>query len=70
MGIVGWSVAVPVLLGILAGIYLDEQTSVGFSWTLTGLLIGVLVGCLNAWFWISRNQREIQSRREDDRDES
>lgn len=70
MGIVGWSVAVPVVLGIVVGLYLDDQTNVSFSWTLTGMLIGVVVGCLNAWFWISRKQQEIQERREGNGDDS
>jgi len=70
MGIVGWSIVVPVILGIMAGLYLDEQTSVSFSWTLTGLLVGVVVGSLNAWFWVSRKQQEIQERRERDGENS
>ncbi len=56
MGVVGWSVAIPTVLGIAVGIWLDARTDVGgdISWTLTGLVVGVFVGCLNAWFWISR----------------
>lgn len=63
MGIVGWSVAVPMLIGIALGLYLDERVPVGFSWTLTGLTVGVVLGCLNAWYWISRKQEEIQLHR-------
>lgn len=56
MGVVGWSVAVPTVLGIAAGIWLDARMEAGgdISWTLTGLVVGVVLGCLNAWFWISR----------------
>jgi ATP synthase protein I len=53
-GLVGWSVMVPALLGILAGIALDRVLGGTVSWTLTGLVLGVLAGCLNAWYWIKR----------------
>lgn len=62
MGLVGWSVAVPTVAGIAVGIWLDRLGGGpdGVSWTLTGLVIGVVLGCLNAWFWI---QRELEERR-------
>lgn len=61
MGLVGWAVAIPTVAGIGAGIWLDRSTggSDGVSWTLTGLVVGVILGCLNAWFWI---QRELEER--------
>lgn len=54
MGVVGWSVAVPTVLGVAAGVWLDRRSQGGVSWTLTGLVVGLAVGCLNAWFWIRR----------------
>lgn len=51
-GIVGWSIAVPTLLGIFLGIFLDNRFTQGFSWTLTLLFAGVVMGSLNAWHWI------------------
>lgn len=61
MGLVGWAVAIPTVAGIGVGIWLDRRTggADGVSWTLTGLIIGVVLGCLNAWFWI---QRELEER--------
>ncbi len=53
-GLVGWSVAIPTLIGIAVGIWLDRNHPARFSWTLTMLVVGVLVGCLNAWFWVRR----------------
>jgi ATP synthase protein I len=53
-GIIGWSISIPTLLGIFLGIYLDDTFSMGFSWTLTLLFVGVIVGCLNAWYWIKQ----------------
>ncbi len=56
MGVVGWSVAMPTIAGIALGIWLDGRNrgTGSISWTLTGLGVGLFVGCLNAWFWISR----------------
>ncbi len=53
-GIIGWSISIPTLLGILLGVYLDKNFQTDFSWTLTLLFIGVIVGCLNAWHWIKQ----------------
>jgi ATP synthase protein I len=56
-GLVGWSVAVPTLIGVALGIWVDRGWPGPRSWTLMGLVIGVAVGCLNAWFWVSRESR-------------
>lgn len=55
-GIVGWSVMVPTLLGIFLGIWLDRRFPSPYSWTLTGLFLGIVLGCWNAWSWIQREQ--------------
>lgn len=57
-GIIGWSVAIPTLLGIALGIWLDVTFVSPYSWTLMMLFLGVIVGCLNAWFWIQRESRD------------
>jgi ATP synthase protein I len=55
MGLVGWSVAVPTLAGVALGWWLDRAFAGGrVSWTLTLLLAGIAVGCINAWFWVRR----------------
>ncbi len=51
-GLIGWSVAIPTLAAIALGLWLDGHSPAHFSWTLTLLFIGVVVGCLNAWYWI------------------
>lgn len=56
-GLVGWSVAIPTLLGIALGLWLDGRWPGGPSWTLTFLLIGVALGCLNAWYWVRQESR-------------
>jgi len=57
-GLVGWAVAVPTLLGIALGVWLDRVAPAGFSWTLALLLAGVALGCLNAWWWVNKESRD------------
>lgn len=68
-GVVGWSVAVPTLLGIALGVWLDARTESRFSWTLMLLVAGVCVGCANAWFWVTRARKEIEREREEEGNE-
>ncbi|NQW10176.1 MAG: AtpZ/AtpI family protein [Alphaproteobacteria bacterium] len=51
-GMIGWSVAVPTLAGIFLGLWLDRTYPLGFSWTITLLFMGVVVGALVAWRWV------------------
>jgi ATP synthase protein I len=53
-GLVGWSVAIPTLIGIALGVWLDHRWPGRVSWTLTFLIIGVALGCLNAWYWVKQ----------------
>jgi ATP synthase protein I len=53
-GLVGWAVAVPALLGIALGLWLDRTLADPVSWTLTFLFVGIVLGCLNAWWWVRR----------------
>ena len=56
-GVVGWSVAIPTLLGLALGIWIDSNYPSQYSWTLMGLLIGLLIGCINAWYWVTSEGR-------------
>jgi ATP synthase protein I len=57
-GLVGWSVAVPALIGVAVGLWIDDRWPSRFSWTLMLLVLGMALGCLNAWKWISRESQE------------
>lgn len=56
-GLVGWSVAIPTLIFLALGIWIDATYPGRISWTLTLLFVGVVLGCLNAWFWVKRESR-------------
>ena len=58
-GLVGWAVALPAIAGVGLGAWLDlNLRNQDFNWTLALLLAGVAVGCVNAWYWISRESRD------------
>ena len=57
-GVVGWSVAVPALLGIAVGAWIDTRWPGRVSWTLTLLFVGIVGGCFNAWRWIKQESEE------------
>src|SRR6056297_1760892 len=56
-GLVGWTVALPTLLGLALGVFLDDVTDSERSFTLTFLLAGVAVGCATAWYWVEQERR-------------
>lgn len=59
-GIVGWSIAIPTVLGAMLGAWIDRRWPGSVSWTLNLLIIGLLIGCVHAWLWVrqeSRNNR-------------
>ena len=65
MGLIGWSVVVPTLLGAALGIWLDNRRPGSHSWTLMLLVIGLVIGCLNAWHWVAKEDKAM---REDPKD--
>ncbi len=59
-GLVGWSVALPILCCIVLGRWMDKYWPGTHSWTLACLIMGVVIGCINAWLWISREHKAIE----------
>lgn len=68
MGLVGWSVVVPTLLGAALGIWLDRHHPGQHSWTLALLVGGLTLGCFNAWHWVAKEDRAIRREQEDNGD--
>lgn len=58
-GLVGWSIVVPTILGAMLGIWLDKRFPGKQSWTLSFLIIGLILGCIIAWLWLSKENKEI-----------
>lgn len=59
MGLIGWSVAVPTLIGAALGLWLDKRHAGQHSWTLALLVAGLIFGCLNAWRWIRAEEKAM-----------
>jgi ATP synthase protein I len=53
-GMIGWSIAIPTLIGIAVGAWLDRRDQGGVSWTLMLLLLGAALGSFTAWRWARR----------------
>ena len=65
-GIVGWSVAIPTLIGVALGLWIDRTWPSRYSWALMLLIAGVIVGCINAAYWVRRVRSRIIEDDEDD----
>ena len=55
---IGWSVAVPTVGGALLGIWLDRVAPQSFSWTISLILGGVVLGAFIAGTWINKEGRK------------
>ena len=60
MGLIGWSVVVPTLLGAALGLWLDKQHPGKHAWTLALLVVGLAIGCVNAWHWVAQEDKAIR----------
>lgn len=66
IGLIGWSVTVPTLVGAAIGIWLDKRFPGSHSWTLALLVSGLAIGCLNAWHWIAKEEAAMHDDQEND----
>jgi ATP synthase protein I len=58
-GIVGWAVAIPTLMGIALGLWIDRTWPSRYSWALMFLIMGVVIGCINAAYWVRKIRKTI-----------
>jgi ATP synthase protein I len=54
IGVLGWTIVIPTLIGVFAGRWLDRLFGTGIFWTLGLLVAGLAVGCALAWRRIRR----------------
>ena len=64
-GLIGWSVVIPTLVGAALGIWTDSHYPSSYSWTLMLLLMGLIIGCLNAWRWVNSEYQAMQEERDE-----
>ena len=65
MGLIGWSVVIPTLLGAWLGFWLDTRHPGQHSWTLALLVAGLVLGCVNAWHWVAKEERAMRDEQGD-----
>jgi ATP synthase protein I len=66
MGLIGWSVVVPTLLGAALGIWIDGHYRSSHSWALALLVAGLMLGCFNAWHWVAQQEKSMRDDEADD----
>jgi ATP synthase protein I len=64
-GLIGWSVTIPTLIAAALGIWVDNHYPSKFSWTLMLLLLGLIIGCANAWHWVASEYKEMQEEQDE-----
>lgn len=52
IGVLGWIIVVPMLLGIFGGRWLDQKYQSGLFFTAPLLMLGAALGCWSAWKWM------------------
>jgi ATP synthase protein I len=52
IGVLGWMIVVPMLIGVFAGRGLDQKFNSGLFCTAPLLMLGLALGCWSAWKWM------------------
>jgi ATP synthase protein I len=58
VGAVGWMVSLPAVAGAFLGRSIDGHYASGVFWTLSFLVLGLVLGCASAWRHVQRSFRE------------
>lgn len=67
-GLVGWSIAIPTVIGIAIGVWIDKTWPSRYSCTLMCLFLGVVLGCWIAWHWVKQESQAERSPGDDTSD--
>ena len=52
IGVLGWIIVVPIMMGIFVGRWLDRTFDSGVFYTAPLLMLGAALGCWSAWKWM------------------
>lgn len=52
VGVLGWMIVVPTLLGVFLGRWIDHRLGSGIFWTGPLMMAGLALGCWSAWRWM------------------
>jgi ATP synthase protein I len=62
-GVVGWSIALPTVLGGFLGIWIDSHWQSRYSWTLMLIIFGLFFGCFTAWNWVQKERQDLTAKK-------
>jgi ATP synthase protein I len=54
IGVLGWIIVTPTLIGLFIGRWLDHKFGSGIFWSAPLLLVGVVIGCWSAFQWMNK----------------
>lgn len=54
IGVLGWTIVVPTLIGVLIGRWLDRALGTGVFFSAPLIMIGAAIGFWSAWKWMHR----------------
>jgi ATP synthase protein I len=54
VGVLGWLIVAPMLLGLAGGRWLDQHLSSGITFTAASLLLGMALGAWWGWRWMHK----------------
>jgi ATP synthase protein I len=54
IGVLGWAIVVPLLIGLLLGRWLDRLLGTGVTFSAALLFLGAAIGLWSAWRWMHR----------------
>jgi len=54
IGVLGWIIVAPTLIGLFIGRWLDHALGTGIFWSAPLLGIGLIMGCWSAWKWMQK----------------
>ena len=52
VGVLGWMIVTPGLIGLFLGRWLDHLFGTGIFWSAPLLMLGIALGCWSAWRWM------------------
>ncbi len=55
IGVLGWMMVLPILLGLLLGRWLDRLAGSGVLFSAAFLLLGAVIGFWSGWKWMHRS---------------
>jgi ATP synthase protein I len=55
VGVLGWTIVLPALVGLFIGRWLDHRFGTGVFWSAPLMLLGLALGCWSGWKWMRRS---------------